>query len=568
MPLSLLSLLTLLALGLGTDPPALETSTARLEAKMPELLREGRVPGLSIAVLDGGKTAWTGAFGVRNAETQEPVEAETVFEAASLSKPVFAFAVLRLVERGELDLDRPLAELLPYPRLEQDERYRKITARHVMSHTSGLPNWGGDPLQMNFAPGDRFNYSGEGFVFLQKTVEKLTGLTLDEVVRREVFEPLEMTLSSYIWQERFEELAAARHGSRGQISPLRREETGNAAASLLTTAGDYARFLEAVLAPKLLTAKQRDLMLGRVTSLEGAWGSNAEAKAKLGWGLGWGLDPVGSGEAFWHWGDNGDAKAFVWVDPGTGRGFVYFANSGDGLSVAPAIVEETIGADSTWAVSWLNYEAHDDPKRRLRLDLVRAFDESTEAGLARYAQLAKQGDLTERIVDRAAYEVLSTAPEAAVRLFERNVKAHPKSGNAHDSLGEALLRAGETSKAAASYRRAAELDPENEGAQRAADWIEVLVEAERKPTQLSRERLASYAGDFGPRHVRLEETGLVYQRDGNPAFPLRPLTADLFALEGMADFRLRFVTNEAGRATKLEGLYLNGNRDESPRDPE
>ena len=164
-----------------------------LEDAMPRLLEEGNVPGLSIAVIRDGALIWNKAFGVKSLETNAPVDNETIFEAASLSKPVFAYAVLRMVERNEFNLDVPLAAHLKYERLAHDERYRQITARMVMSHSTGMPNWGGDRLNLNFDPGTAFNYSGEGFVYLQKTLEHLTGLTLDELVQREVFEPLGMT---------------------------------------------------------------------------------------------------------------------------------------------------------------------------------------------------------------------------------------------------------------------------------------------------------------------------------------------------------------------------------------
>ncbi|MCH8963181.1 MAG: beta-lactamase family protein, partial [Bacteroidetes bacterium] len=198
---SLLILLLSATLGLLATPlvRAQNDQTIKaLEDEMPRLLEQGNVPGLSIAVIRNGELFWSGAFGVKSLETKEPVDTQTIFEAASLSKPVFAYAVLRLAERGEIDLDTPLADHLPYERLEHEARYRQITARIVMSHSTGLPNWGGDRLHLNFDPGTAFNYSGEGFVYLQKTIEHLTGLTLDEVARREVFEPLGMTRSSYL----------------------------------------------------------------------------------------------------------------------------------------------------------------------------------------------------------------------------------------------------------------------------------------------------------------------------------------------------------------------------------
>ncbi len=141
---------------------------ANLEKIVPRLMRDGDVSGLSVALIKNGEIVWHRGFGVKNAETKEPVGDDTVFEAASLSKTVFAYAVLKMVEDGKLDLDAALSEYLPAPYIENDARLNLITARRVLSHTTGFPNWraSGKPLQIYFTPGERFSYSGEGFIYL------------------------------------------------------------------------------------------------------------------------------------------------------------------------------------------------------------------------------------------------------------------------------------------------------------------------------------------------------------------------------------------------------------------
>ncbi|HEY3123114.1 MAG TPA: serine hydrolase domain-containing protein, partial [Thermoanaerobaculia bacterium] len=221
---------------------------ASLERLVPRLMEDGDVPGLSLAVVQNGQVVYRRAFGVRDESTGARVDDDTIFEAASLSKPVFAYAVLKLADAGRLDLDAPLAKYLPGDYVE-DPRLRSITARRVLSHTTGFPNWrpDGQPLKIHFEPGERFSYSGEGFVYLQKAVENRTGQTLEALMRRLVFEPLRMTNSSYTWQDRFEGRKAIGHDTVGSPLGLRRPPVSNAAASLHTTALDYARFLEAVL---------------------------------------------------------------------------------------------------------------------------------------------------------------------------------------------------------------------------------------------------------------------------------------------------------------------------------
>ncbi|MGB5675345.1 MAG: serine hydrolase domain-containing protein, partial [Gemmatimonadota bacterium] len=182
---------------------------------VPEIMKRANVPGLQLAYLDAGQVAMKAAFGYANSETTAPVTDKTVFEAASLSKPVFAYAVLRMVDRGEWDLDEPLWDILEYDRLAHDERARQITARQVLTHTTGLPNWGGTPLEFNSDPGERWGYSGEGIVYLQRAVEAKTGLTLEEIATREVFEPLGMSDTHYVWIEPFDTLAAIPHDEFG-----------------------------------------------------------------------------------------------------------------------------------------------------------------------------------------------------------------------------------------------------------------------------------------------------------------------------------------------------------------
>jgi CubicO group peptidase (beta-lactamase class C family) len=141
-------------MGAQSNPSGSHPKVTNLNTLIPELMRMGDVPGLSIAVIRDARVVWSKDFGVANASTKQPVSDTTVFEAASLSKPVFAYAVMRLVEKGKLDLDIPLDKYLPKPYVEDDPRAGRITARIVLSHTTGFPNWRGrDALKTHFTPG-------------------------------------------------------------------------------------------------------------------------------------------------------------------------------------------------------------------------------------------------------------------------------------------------------------------------------------------------------------------------------------------------------------------------------
>ncbi len=326
--------------------------TARLAREVPELLRVSGVPGLSIAVVHGGRVVWSGGFGTVNDSARRPVDTATVFEAASLSKPVFTYLVLRLADRGELDLDRPLFELLEYPRLAHDPRYRKITARIVLSHATGLPNWGGDTLHLRFDPGTDYGYSGEGFVFLQKALERATGLPLDALAEREVFRPLGMTRSSYVWQERFAGNAAWATDWLWRVAPLNRYADGNAAASLVTTAGDYARFVAAVLTGSGLSAGMWKTFLA----------PGRETDPGIHIALGIRVEDGAAGRRFFHSGSNGRRfTCYMEGDPGTGVGMVFFTSTYGGTRLVRALASRVFG-DAHPPRHWDWYDRYDDPR--------------------------------------------------------------------------------------------------------------------------------------------------------------------------------------------------------------
>src|SRR5215469_7450875 len=331
----------------------------QLEKDIPELMKKDGVPGLSIAVIRGGTTTWVHGFGTKEAQTNQPVTEGTVFEAASLSKPVFTYGVLKLVEQGKLGLDVPLTTYLPKPFIAGDERLGKITARIVLSHRTGFPNWPGDngSVPIYFEPGERFSYSGEGYVYLQRVVEQITGKPLNDYMTEAVFTPLGMTSSSYVWRPDFDALTATGHDSDGKAVRSGKPQEALAASTLNTTAKDYARFVEAVLNGKGLKAATLREMETPEIALDPECRICIKHEPKqlsknLFWGLGWGIERKDGTDVLWHWGDNGSFKAFVMADPKTKSGVVMFANSENGLEIAKPVIDEAMGAHSL-AFEWL-----------------------------------------------------------------------------------------------------------------------------------------------------------------------------------------------------------------------
>lgn len=456
---------------------------ARLERVIPQLMKDGEVPGLSIALVRDAQILWQRGFGVKSVETKEPVSDDTVFEAASLSKPVFAYAVLKLVDQGQLDLDTPLTKYLPGAYVENDARLNLITARMVLSHRTGFPNWRprGKPLEIHFTPGERFSYSGEGFVYLQRVVERLTAQPLDAFMRKTVFEPLGMTSSSYVWLDRFDHLKATGHTQAGTATERRKPTEANAASSLQTTAGDYARFLIAMMkGTGLKKGSAREMLRAQIRVDEGGSNSIDRGTGRLStlisWGLGWGLEHMADGETFWHWGsNNGDVQCFTVSFARERTGLVVFTNSGNGLSIMSEIVREALGGGEHPAFAWTNTDPYNSPTRTLFKAILK---DGAEVALRQYRDERKAHPetlLSEDKMNALGYVLLQRKRVIdAIEVFKLNAEDHPQSFNAYDSLGEAYMTNGDTQLAIRNYKRSLELNPGNTNA------VEMLKKLENK----------------------------------------------------------------------------------------
>jgi len=337
----------------ATAPDELLERCSRIEAKLPKLLELADQPGLSMAIANKKGVVWSTGLGERSAGSGRAVDSSTVFEAASLSKPVFAYAVLRLVDEGLLELDTPLVEYGSLADVAHDPQHLKLTARMILSHTPGLPNWrpGGGPLEFLSPPGERWRYSGEGFVLLQRVVEELTGDTIEGIAKLFVFEPLGMTSTSYVWNDAFGSNLAKPHDAEGKPYEKAPNREGNAAYSLLTTAPDYARFLSAMLRGEGLKPKTHEAIFVPQT----------EVSPGVSWGLGWGLEEHEDGHSFWHWGHNDGFRAYTVAYPARDLAVVYFANSDNGMRLLRDLIELATADDDHPAIRHLDYDSIGDP---------------------------------------------------------------------------------------------------------------------------------------------------------------------------------------------------------------
>ena len=461
-----------LPMAAGQTAPAVkkpdQATTVRLQKSVPELLQKGTVPGLSIALLRDATTYWVHSFGVRDTKSGQPVTEETIFEAASLSKPVFAYGVLKLVDQGKLDLDKPLSKYLSPPYIEGDDRLDKITARYVLSHRTGFPNWRGDgnALTIRFTPGERFSYSGEGFVYLQKVVERVTSKALNDYMMEAVFVPLGMKSSSYLWRNDYDARTATGHDVDGQTREKSKPKEANAAASLHTTAADYALFVDAImkgtgLKPNTVREMETPQIAVDPECTNCPDGAPKELSKSLFWGLGWGIQKTEDGESLWHWGDNGAFKCFVVFYPKRKIGMVLFTNSENGLSIAQAVEAEALGGNQP-AFTWIKYDRYDSEAMRF----ARAVKENGAGpAIDEFRPALLRGDISEGFINSAGYRLMGQNKLTdAIRVFQLNVELYPKSWNVYDSLGEAYMNHGDKDLAIQNYQKSLELNPKNRGA--------------------------------------------------------------------------------------------------------
>lgn len=339
---------------------------AALAGALEQILADGHVPGLAMVVIRDGEIAQVTVAGVRNASTKAAVDAETVFEAASLSKPVFAYAVLQLVDAGALSLDDPLSKYVP-DYLPKDPRAAEITVRQALSHTTGLPNWRSNkwPLKTYFAPAERYSYASEGYMWLQRALEAITGEAIEPLMQRLVLGPLGMRRSSFVWQAAFDGNFADPHDAAGAARPKRKLATSNAAASLQTTAGDYARFVQAVMRGRRLKPETARQWLEPQVSVRNACfqclaPDLPDVDTGVAWGLGWGLEPDHG--TFFHWGHSSGQRAYVVGSVRERWAVVIFSNGAAGMSIMPAVVGQA-RPGSRPSLEWLAYPRYTPPAR-------------------------------------------------------------------------------------------------------------------------------------------------------------------------------------------------------------
>jgi CubicO group peptidase (beta-lactamase class C family) len=360
-----------------TRPDGRKLTPAQIDSTVNRLIQAAHVTGAGVALFHRGEIVYLNAYGLRDTEKGLPLTPDSVMTAASLTKSAFATVVMRLVQRGTLDLDKPIEQYLGkplgdfdhYADLAGDPRTARFTLRILLDHTTGFANLrrleGDRKLHIHYAPGTHYGYSGEGINLAQLVVEKVTGKSTTALMQEELYTPLKMTRTSMVWEPRFETDFANGYDEYGRSLGPERGNSTAAASSMHTTPRDYALFLSALMRGEMLSASIRDKMLSpqiRIRSAHQFPSLNTETTTaydpiELSYGIGWGLYKSPYGPAFFKEGDNEGWRNFALCFR-NGDGMLVMTNSSNGEGIFKPLAEALLG-ETDFPFDWDGYTPYD-----------------------------------------------------------------------------------------------------------------------------------------------------------------------------------------------------------------
>lgn len=357
-----------------------KTSVDSLQTKIVQLMSVANVSGVAVSVFNNNKPVFSQTFGKANVQKDIPLQTTSVMYGASLAKMVFAYIVMQFVQEKIIDLDKPLVEYLAkplpdykiigwkrgYQDIKNDERYKKITARMCLTHTTGFPNWrwfeADKKLKIQFEPGTRYSYSGEGLYLLQFVIEQVTGKDYETISKERVFIPFEMANTSQVWQSCFDQNICYGHNDKGEPYELMKWKEASAGGSMSTTLADFTKFYTALINRKNLTKQSFQEMtalqvriksksqFGPFSKVDSTQNDNIE----LGYGLGVGVFSTPYGKAFFKEGHDDGWGHYSVCFPDKKIAIIIMTNNDNGESIFKELLTYAIGDVFTpW--QWENY---------------------------------------------------------------------------------------------------------------------------------------------------------------------------------------------------------------------
>ena len=434
----------------------------------------------SILVSEQGKIIYKKGFGMANMEWEIPNKPDTKHRLGSVSKQFTALLILKLVEEGKLKLDVPISTYLPdYPKKNADI----ITLHHLLTHTSGIPNYTSFPnffkdvsrnyftpenfvkqfadLPLQFTPGEKFAYSNSGYFLLGYIIEKVSGKTYEQNLQETIFSTLKMNNSGYDNSNVILKNRASGYEKNGNgyvNAPFIDMSIPYAAGSLYSTVEDLFLWDQALYSNQLLTPKSMDLFFGSHISTGRGF-----------YGYGWNINEV----------SNGSDKLRVIEHGGGINGFNTVISRIPSNKSLVVILNNTGGtylSEMNKAIQAILYnKPYEMPKMSMAIALQNIISEKgLTVGMQKFKEFQKSAKyaIKESELNDVGYQFLqSDKINEAIEIFKINVDAFPKSGNAYDSLGEAYLKSGNKELAIQNYKKSVALDPKNENGMKVLEEI-------------------------------------------------------------------------------------------------
>jgi len=424
-----------------------------------ELLLQSGVPALSLAIIDNNQVVFYHNYGYKNKKTGEKVDENTLFEACSLSKQFLVFLAHKMVDEGKLDLDKPVYQYLKFDLLEYDPRYKLITSRMILNHSSGLENWARennpDKLEIISNPGDHYTYSGEGYNYLARVMALLLGETEEVYFDKLVFNPLQLhhTYSHFTADGKFPADYAVGHTKLDQKVEKWINSTPIPSSAINTTAEDYAKLVIGTFDQKHLSEKSIKDILAPETKLE------IDGNYKYYWGSGYGIQYSPQDTIVFQSGSNDGFKSWVNYSVVNKSGLVYFTNSDLGMSIGNKLNEITLNTKSPIEkMADLDYQS--DILVLLNIYKTR----SAEAMFAGIDSLLNKRPVSVETLNILGWIIAGENKVITENIFKKNIKIHPNAAAAYANLGNLYMQQKDYSSAIKCLTQCKTLDPLYENA--------------------------------------------------------------------------------------------------------
>jgi CubicO group peptidase (beta-lactamase class C family) len=462
-----LGLLLIVVSGYATAQPRNENSfringrvinIARFDAEINSMIVDAGIPAISLALMEGDRVVYAKSYGIKQLSKKNKVNPETVFEACSLSKSFMVYMAYKLAEEGKLDLDRPIHEYLePGPMLDHDPRYKKITTRMILSHSSGLEDWpfDNDPAKMDMlsAPGEKFHYSSLGYNYLGATIEAIMKKPYDQYIPEMVMTPLK--LKNTFTRFRFDSVRnqeipadyAVGHDAFDKEFDKWKNTEGLPSSGISTTAVEYAQLIVALMDGKHLSAASVQQILAPMmrtsTDDQGYY-----------YGTGFELLCTPKDTIIGHGGSNPGFKGQLFYSPRQKRGFVFLTNSNQGKLLTTRINEMTVNLDINRYYAQFSVDQYPGKSTSL-LQLYK--HKGATALFTEINKSKKSGQLIENTLNQLGKNFFDHDTVIARRLLEKNISYFPRSSYAHLLLGDLNKRTEHYEAALRMYQRAQQL---------------------------------------------------------------------------------------------------------------